>query len=124
MARSSCNKRPQAAPSPRWLVQQPESPMRKTDLFIVAAADLLIALGVSCETVWAQTLPPASNGTATLYGGSREYRWTFYVPVMTFERREIVVQVPATTVRSRRWDYEVPALRAQRFKLGQVAAFT
>jgi len=98
--------------------------MRKTALFIVAAAGPLIALGVSCETVWAQTLAPAPSGTATLYGVSREYRWTFYVPAMTFERREIVVQVPATTVRSRRWDYEMPAFRAQRFKLGQVAEFT
>jgi hypothetical protein len=42
---------------------------------------------------------------------------------MTLERREIVVQAPATTVRSRRWDYEVPGLRAERFKLGQVAEF-
>jgi hypothetical protein len=94
--------------------------MRKTELFTVAAAGLLIALGVSVETASAQALPP----TATVYGGSREYRWTFYVPVMTLERREIVVQAPATTIRSRRWDYEIPALRAQRFKLGQVAEFT
>ena len=93
-------------------------------IFIVAAAGLLIALAASFETARAQALVPASSGTATLYGGSREYRWTFYVPVMTFERREIVVQAPATTMRSRRWDYEVPALRAHRFKLGQVAEFT
>ena len=55
-----------------------------------------------------------TDATAKVYGGSREYRWTFYVPVMTFERREIVVQAPATKMRSRRWDYEVPALRAHR----------
>ena len=97
--------------------------MRKTDLYIVAAAGLLIALGSSFEIARGEPLPPASDATAKVYGGSREYRWTFYVPVMTLERREIVVQAPATTVRSRRWDYEVPALRAQRFKLGQVAEF-
>ena len=98
--------------------------MRKTALFIVAGSGLLIALTASFETARAQALPPASSGTAMLYGGTREYRWTFYVPVMTFERREIVVQAPATTVRSRRWNYEIPALRAQRFKLGQVAEFS
>jgi hypothetical protein len=98
--------------------------MRKTDLYIVAASGLLIALGVSFETATAQALPPGADATAKVYGGSREYRWTFYVPVMTLERREIVVQAPAATVRSRRWDYELPALRAHRFKLGQVAEFT
>ena len=98
--------------------------MHKTNLYIVAASGLLIALGSSFETARAQALPPAADATAKVYGGSREYRWTFYVPVMTFERREIVVQAPVTTMRSRRWDYEVPALRAQRFKLGQVAEFT
>jgi hypothetical protein len=97
--------------------------MRKTDLCIVAAAALLILLGSSFETA-AQPLPPAFDATPKLYGSSREYRWTFYVPVMTLERHEIFVQAPATTVRSRRWDYEVPGLRAERFKLGQVAEFT
>jgi hypothetical protein len=89
----------------------------------VAASGLLIALGSSFETAKAQPSPPAADATAKVYGGSREYRWTFYVPVMTLERREIVVQAPATTVRSRRWDYEVPGLRAERFKLGQLAEF-
>lgn len=98
--------------------------MRKTNLCIVAAAGLLIALGASFETARAQPSAPVPDATAKVYGSSREYRWTFYVPVMTLERREIFVQAPATTVRSRRWDYEVPGLRAQRFKLGQVAEFT
>jgi hypothetical protein len=98
--------------------------MRKTDFCIVAAAGLLIALGFSFETARAQPSPPVSDTTARVYGSSRGYIWTFYVPVMTLERREIFVQAPATTVRSRRWDYEVPGLRAERFKLGQVAEFT
>jgi hypothetical protein len=98
--------------------------MRKTDLYIVAASGLLIALGAGFDTARAQPSPPVSDATAKVYGSSREYRWTFYVPVMTLERREIFVQAPATTVRSRRWDYEVPGLRAERFKLGQVAEFT
>jgi len=97
--------------------------MRKTNLCIVAAAGLLIALGSSFETARAQPAPPGFDATPKVYGSSREYLWTFYVPVMTLERREIVVQAPAAKVRSRRWDYEIPALRAKRFKLGQVAEF-
>jgi hypothetical protein len=97
--------------------------MRKTNHCIVAAAGLLIALGSSFETARAQPAAPGFDATPKVYGSSREYIWTFYVPVMTLERREIVVQAPATTVRSRRWDYEVPGLRAERFKLGQVAEF-
>jgi hypothetical protein len=97
--------------------------MRKTNHCIVAAAGLLIALGSSLETARAQPAAPGFDATPKVYGSSREYIWTFYVPVMTLERREIVVQGPATTVRSRRWDYEIPALRAERFKLGQVAEF-
>ena len=98
--------------------------MRKTELFIVAASGVLIAAAMSVETARAQVLPPGSNATTKLYGGTREYRWTFYVPVMKFERHEIVVRAPATAVRSRRWNYEIPAVRAQRFKLGQVAEFS
>ena len=76
--------------------------MRKTHLCIVAAAGLLIALGSSFETARAQPSAPVPDTAAKVYGSSREYHWTFYVPVMTLERREIVVQAPATTVRSRR----------------------
>jgi hypothetical protein len=97
--------------------------MRKSNHCIVAAAGLLIAIGSSLETARAQPAAPGFDATPKVYGSSREYIWTFYVPVMTLERREIVVQAPATTVRSRRWDYEIPALRAERFKLGQVAEF-
>ncbi|HEY2969335.1 MAG TPA: hypothetical protein VGK75_13335 [Casimicrobiaceae bacterium] len=97
--------------------------MRKTDLFIVAASGLLIALGASLETARAQALPSASDATAKVYGGTREYRWTFYVPVMTLARREIVVQAPEVTLRSRGWDYEAPDLREERRKVGQVAEF-
>src|SRR5213083_1201918 len=124
MVRSSCNKRPEVASSSRFKVQRPESPMRKTELFIVAASGVLIVAATSFETARAQAFPPSSNATTKLYGGTREYRWTFHVPAMAFERREIVVEAPATMVRSRRREYEVPALRAQRFKLGEVAEFS
>ncbi|MDQ2963005.1 MAG: hypothetical protein M3R31_07595 [Pseudomonadota bacterium] len=98
--------------------------MRKIDSYIVAVSSLLTALGSSFETAGAGPLPPASDATVKVYGGSREYLWTFYVPVMTRERHEIVVQAPETTVRSRRRNYEVAGLRAERFKLWQYAEFT
>jgi hypothetical protein len=42
---------------------------------------------------------------------------------MTVERREVVFSGPGLTVRSRRFDYEVPGLKSERRKLGQVAEF-
>jgi hypothetical protein len=98
--------------------------MRKSEFFMLAASGLWVALGCGIGTARAQAAPPAWEATAKVYGGSREYRWTFYVPVLTLERREVVVQTVAATVRSRRWDYEAPGLRAEKFKLGQVAEFT
>jgi hypothetical protein len=39
------------------------------------------------------------------------------------ERHQIIVQAMAPTIRARIWEYEAPALRAERFKLGQLAEF-
>jgi hypothetical protein len=64
---------------------------------------------------------PIPGPETDLYAGTREYRWTFYVPVMTVERREIVVQGPGVAIRSRRFEYEVPGLKTQRRKLFPVA---
>jgi hypothetical protein len=67
---------------------------------------------------------PAAGDPATAYAGTREYVWTIYIPVLTTERVAAVVQVPVLTLHGRRWDYEVPDLKSQRFKLGQVAEFS
>lgn len=71
---------------------------------------------------WAQSAPVPGPPT-DLYAGTREYVWTFYVPVMTVERRDIVFSGPGLAVHSRRFDYEVPGLKSERRKLGQVAEF-
>ncbi|HTS23487.1 MAG TPA: hypothetical protein VMN79_16975 [Casimicrobiaceae bacterium] len=76
-----------------------------------------IVLLLACLWARAQPIPgPATD----LYPGTREYVWTFYVPVVTTERRAIVTQGPSVAVRSRRFDYEVPGLTTERRKLGQV----
>jgi hypothetical protein len=84
----------------------------------VACALLLLGAGGACAQPDQIPGPPTD-----LYAGTREYRWTFYVPVMTLERREIVFSGPRLAVHSRRFDYEVPGLKSERRKLGQVAEF-
>jgi hypothetical protein len=72
----------------------------------------------------AQQLPSAApDSREQLYPGTREYRWSFHVPVLTMERRQIIVQALVPTIRSRQLEYEAPGLRAQRFKLWQLAEF-
>ncbi len=94
--------------------------MRKFDLSRRFPCGLLLMLGIG--TACAQSAPIPGPAT-DIYAGTREYRWTFYVPVMTLERHEIIVQGPGVTVRSRRVDYELPGLKSERRKLGQVAEF-
>jgi len=105
--------------------------MRKLRSSLPAACGLLLAFGGSLAT--AQTTPAASDAPATLpafgapvtlYPGTREYVWTLYVPVLTTERVAVVVRAPTQHVIGRRWDYEYPGLKSQRFKLGEVAEFS
>jgi hypothetical protein len=62
---------------------------------------------------------PIPGPESDVYGATREYRWTVYVPVTTFERRELVFAGPNMVVRSRRFDYETPGIRMERRGLGQ-----
>ena len=77
---------------------------------------LMLGIGGACAQA-----PPMPGPETDLYAGTREYRWTFYVPVMSVERREIVVQGPGVAVHSRRFEYEVPGLKTERRKLFPVA---
>lgn len=90
------------------------------------AGGLLIAVGAGCA--FAQPAPtagpaPVFGAPVTVYAGTREYVWTLSVPVLTTERVPVTLQVLALHLRGRRWDYEAPTLKSQRFKLGQVAEF-
>jgi hypothetical protein len=66
---------------------------------------------------------PIPGPATDVYPGTREYRWTFYVPVMTIERHEFVFRGVNPIVRSRRFDYETPGLRYERRKLGEMPEF-
>ena len=62
---------------------------------------------------------PIPGPESDVYGATREYRWTVYVPVMTYERREFLFAGPNLVVRSRRFDYETPGLKMERRRLWQ-----
>ena len=55
--------------------------------------------------------PPA------VYSGTREFRWTVRVPLLTIEQREFVFRAPTGMTRPQRWDYEGPAVRSERRKI-------
>ncbi len=99
--------------------------MRTDNLLPRAGCALLLALGAGIAS--AQKAPdpaPAFGAPVTVYPGTREFVWTFQVPVLSVERVDVVTRVLAPRVRSRRVDYELPGLRAERYKLGQVAEFS
>ena len=105
--------------------------MRKKSSLLPAACGLLLGIGAGLAS--AQTAPaadaaaedaPAFGAPVTVYAGTKEYVWTLYVPELTTERVAVVANVPVVHVRGRRWDYELPDLKSQRFKLGQVFEFS
>jgi len=94
--------------------------MRQFDLSRRLPCGLLLILGLGGACAQSASVPGPETD---IYAGTREYRWTFYVPVMSVERHEIVVQGPGVVVRSRRFEYEVPGLKTERRKLFPVAEF-
>jgi hypothetical protein len=85
---------------------------------LAAKCGVVLLIVGAAASAGAEPIPgPATD----VYPGTREYEWTFYVPVMTIERRPIVLPGPKLKVRSRRYDYEVPGLKTERRKIGQVA---
>ena len=67
------------------------------------------ALGSEDSDKGAQIPPPT-----VAYPGTREFRWTVRVPVLTIEHREYVFKAPTGITRPQRWDYEGPAVRTER----------
>jgi hypothetical protein len=55
---------------------------------------------------------------------TRDYQWTFHVPVVSFEHRRITVTTPSATTHVKRWYYDVAALRDKRLKLWQIPEFS
>lgn len=105
--------------------------MRTNRLSLPAGCGLLIAIGcgIASAPIATSAAPPAAPAPAfaapaSIHAGTREYVWTVYLPVVTTEHVEAVIEVLAPRVHGRRWDYELPGLKSERFKLGQVAEFS
>jgi hypothetical protein len=64
--------------------------------------------------------PPAPAA----YPGTREFQWTIRVPLLTIEQREFVFKAPTALTRPQRWDYEGPAVRTERRKIGTYPEFS
>jgi hypothetical protein len=69
-------------------------------------------------------VPAPGDDRPILVPTTREYQWIFRVPVFSIEQRRIAVTAPSVSTHSRRWKYEMPALRAQRMKLWDVPEFS
>jgi hypothetical protein len=83
---------------------------------LARAIGVVLMLGAASARAQYEPIPgPESD----VYGATREYRWTVYVPVMTYERREFLFAGPNLIVRSRRFDYETPGLRMERRRVWQ-----
>src|SRR5690349_13930054 len=57
--------------------------------------------------------PPAP----AVYPGTREFRWTIRVPLLSIEQREFAFKAPTGITRPQRWDYEGPVVRTERRKI-------
>jgi hypothetical protein len=86
--------------------------MRGFRLALCSLALLALTGGASAQ------YEPIPGPATDVYPGTQLYEWTFYVPVVTTERHEIVVEAPNVIVRSKRIDYETPGLKYERRKMG------
>jgi hypothetical protein len=76
------------------------------------------------EIVLPAQAPAPGNNQPILIPTTREYRWTFRVPVVSIEHRRIAVTAPSASTRSKRWNYETPALRDKRIMLWKFPEFS
>jgi hypothetical protein len=68
--------------------------------------------------------PLPGDDRPVLVPTTSEYQWIFHVPVVSIERRRIVVTALNASTHSSRWSYEVPALRSKRIKLWDAPEFS
>ena len=59
-----------------------------------------------------------------VYPGTREFQWTIRGPLLTIEQREFAFKAPTGITRPGRWDYEGPAVRTERRKIGSYPEFS
>jgi hypothetical protein len=68
--------------------------------------------------------PAAGDDRPVLVPTTKEYQWIVRVPVVSIERRRIMVAAPDVSTHWKRWDYEMPALRDRRIKLWDFPEFS
>jgi len=69
-------------------------------------------------------VPAPGDDRPVLVPTTREYQWIFRVPVFVVEHRRVALTAPSVSMHSRRWNYEMPALRGKRMKLWDVPEFS
>jgi hypothetical protein len=69
-------------------------------------------------------VPAPADERPVLVPATREYQWIFRVPVVSIDHRRIAVTAPSVSTHSRRWNYELPALRDKRIKLWDFPEFS
>ena len=76
------------------------------------------------ETALPVPPPLPGDDRPVLVPTTTEYEWIFHVPVVSIERRRIMVTALNASTQSRRFSYEVPALRSKRIKLWDAPEFS
>lgn len=102
--------------------------MRRTVWRWAAAWCALVSVGVPMSAHGAGSegsgdgvlFPPAPAA----YPGTREFRWTIRVPLLTIEQREFVFKAPTGITRAARWSFEGPAVRTEHRKIGTYPEFS
>jgi hypothetical protein len=103
-----------------------EGVMRPTGWYVIAGLAALIGAAATAQAAVGEQsgdsvrFPPAT----VVYPGTREFRWTVRVPVVTIEQREFAFKAPTGLTRPQRWDYEGPAVRTERRKIGSYPDFS
>jgi hypothetical protein len=103
--------------------------MQRMVWWLAAAGSALVSIGAAPSAAQDAgnqgSSAPASFPPATVvYPGTREFQWTIRVPVLTIEQREFVFRAPTGSTRPQRWDYEGPAVRTERRKIGSYPEFS
>jgi hypothetical protein len=106
-----------------------EVKMQRMAWYVAAACSGLVSIGAAPAAAQdagtqASSAPAPFPPMAVVYPGTREFHWTVRVPVLTIEQREFVFRAPTGITHPQRWDYEGPAVRTERRKLGSYPEFS
>ncbi|HEY7943546.1 MAG TPA: hypothetical protein VIH15_03480 [Casimicrobiaceae bacterium] len=103
--------------------------MRRTGSWLAAACGVLAAIGATPMPASGAGSESSGDGVlfppaTAVYPGTRAFSWTVRVPLLTIEQRLFVFKAPEGIARPQRWDYEGPAVRTERRKIGTYPEFS